>query len=545
MTPTLGSWGILAGRFAVETALVAILAAVACRFIRDGRRQRACWQSAVLALALLSVSEMAGSHARTAFWLGSRTSEGRLVVTLGPPEVIETLSPRPPVRPEGRIGERNRPTNAATWPGWLWIGGAMAVLLVGGATRAWVLLERRRMPGASPEVWSVAEPLLASLGLRRVNFRVWKRVQGPVAFGLWRPTVVIPPDFARRFRPAQQKVMLAHELAHLAGHDPFWFALTDLLCALGWWHPAIWWARRHLRRTCEAAADEASALVPDGPATLAESLVALGLGLSSSGLAAGLGVVGSGFRSELGRRVQRLLGESARWDELPGRWRWAPRAVAVLLAGFVGAAPLQAVSLGSMFAALGDSPAASAAETPLVSQHSSAGKTFSPPGAPEHHAVSLAQTGTVALAVSFAVVPQNGGLEAMFRAAPEASAGETGPDTNLFPGLKLPSQRNVIADRSTNSGGCGILTAPAFRVLQRRLRNLPGVKWLSAAPLNVPAGREARAQVTDGRTVVFDVQTTDGTPTTKPSVNYLTGKVPVGPSASVSAEPATEQGWRQ
>jgi hypothetical protein len=150
-----------------------------------------------------------------------------------------------------------------------------------------------------------------------------------VAFGLFRPTVAIPADFEERFAPEQCRSMLAHELGHLAGRDPLWFAVVDLICAVGWWHPALWWARRRLKVESEWVADEAAAAVPGGRLALAESLAVLGRELVVSG---GLGVGGSGLKSDLAARVQRLLA-----SEGPVRVRrsgWIPAlglaAVAVL-----------------------------------------------------------------------------------------------------------------------------------------------------------------------------------------------------------------------
>ena len=115
--------------------------------------------------------------------------------------------------------------------------------------------------------------------------------------------------------------MLVHELAHLAAGDPAWHALAGLMCGLLWWHPAAWWSRRRLRAASEAAADEASLLVPDGPRVLAASLVALGRRLTRPGQLAWLSADGGGFRSALGRRVERLLDLRARPRVAPGRGR--------------------------------------------------------------------------------------------------------------------------------------------------------------------------------------------------------------------------------
>jgi hypothetical protein len=92
--------------------------------------------------------------------------------------------------------------------------------------------------------------------------------------------VGLPPDFAMRFDPAKQEAMLAHELAHLAAHDPFWCLLADVATVVLWCHPGVWWLRRQLHLASEMAADEASLLVADGPRVLAECLVELGARLT-------------------------------------------------------------------------------------------------------------------------------------------------------------------------------------------------------------------------------------------------------------------------
>jgi hypothetical protein len=116
----------------------------------------------------------------------------------------------------------------------------------------------------------------------------------------------LPPAFDTRYTSPEQDAVLAHELAHLAAKDPLWFLLADLATACLWWHPLAWWTRRSLHVAAELAADEATALVPDGPGALAKCLVNLGKDLLA---ARGWGWIGinGGFRSKLGMRVERLL----------------------------------------------------------------------------------------------------------------------------------------------------------------------------------------------------------------------------------------------
>ena len=136
---------------------------------------------------------------------------------------------------------------------------------------------------------------------RTIRTGVAEGLPGPVAFGILRPTILVPADFARRFSRSQQEVILAHELAHLAGSDPAWLLFGELIVALLWWHPLVHLARRRLLAASEQAADEASLLVPDGPDVLAECLVKLGRRLTGKARLGWVAAEGTGLRSGLAR----------------------------------------------------------------------------------------------------------------------------------------------------------------------------------------------------------------------------------------------------
>ena len=203
---------------------------------------------------------------------------------------------------------------APVWPALLWLAGLAALLARSAWTHAgfaWLRL-RHFIPAAEALRERVAA-LAARLGLRRrVRVLASERLRTPAAFGWLRPGVVVPGDFTARFAPAQQDVMLAHELAHLAARDPLWQLLADLAAAALWWHPLVWVARRQHHIAGELAADDASLALPDGPVVLAECLLALGHEAADYPRAA-LGM--AGFRSQLGRRVERLVALP------PGDWQ--------------------------------------------------------------------------------------------------------------------------------------------------------------------------------------------------------------------------------
>ena len=233
-----------------------------------------------------------------------------------------TIDPRAgAIVPPDDLGHFFGDSPAGFWLSLAWIGGALAFAIRVLFARLVLAFFRCRCRQISdPAVQERVETLARRLKLRRrVRLIESARLTGPIAFGILRPTVGLPRGFGQNFNRVQQEVILAHELAHLAAHDPGWHLLADLMSAMLWWHPVVWWSRKQLHVATETAADEASLLIANGPGVLAECLVELGGRLAQPRSLAWMGIEGSGFRSGLGRRVERLVNLKGRSWTSPSR----------------------------------------------------------------------------------------------------------------------------------------------------------------------------------------------------------------------------------
>ena len=383
--PELAAWLRPMGLIAAEVAVLVALAALVQRLVRSPAGRRALWQACVLGVWVLLAAELSGVGRDLAASLSARPkpqnrsgSGASSIANRQSPiaekaGILESSSHRAPsaetaipdpsspgplqLRDEfrRRVAERvalnlgngnpastesgeNTPTASSapapvasalvdfpelTWVGFAWLLGAGLLVLRVFTARllsAWFRL--RSGPVRDSRLVATAKLLAQRLGLRlSLCLKESARLRGPIAFGVLRPTIILPGGFARQFTEAQQDAMLAHEIAHLAARDPLWHLLADLAAALLWWHPLVWWARRRLHVANEAAADLASVLVADGPQVLAECLVELGNRLTQREALGWLGV--TGFRSQLGRRVEHLLSlNRGPWRPLD-RWRSA------------------------------------------------------------------------------------------------------------------------------------------------------------------------------------------------------------------------------
>ncbi len=309
-------WWRLGVTLALETSLLCLAALALRALARSAVGRRALWQITTVGLAALVACELTGASRGLLGWafapaepkspaaFSTRMAVAVVLDTPTLPIITDIVAAKPaptalPTAPQPRLG----------WPGLVWLGGfALVALLLALGRLVFVLVWRRRRVSADPALVKRVQELARQLGIRRrVRLTEAAGLTGPIAFGIVRLGVCLPPNFTKDFSPTQQDAMLAHELAHLAAGDPVWHSLADAVAALLWWQPLAWWIRRKLRAASETAADEASLLIENGPHALAECLVVLGRQLSQRRSLGWLGVDGGGFRSNLGKRVERLV----------------------------------------------------------------------------------------------------------------------------------------------------------------------------------------------------------------------------------------------
>src|SRR5439155_14795328 len=125
--------------------------------------------------------------------------------------------------------------------GIIWFSGAVVILARRFISRCFfALFQLRCRKVQDQQLLRGVQSLARSLKLsRRIRVVEASRLGSPIAFGILRPTIGLPLDFSERFEPSRQEAILLHEVAHLAGHDPFWCLLADAASALLWWLPAL------------------------------------------------------------------------------------------------------------------------------------------------------------------------------------------------------------------------------------------------------------------------------------------------------------------
>jgi beta-lactamase regulating signal transducer with metallopeptidase domain/HEAT repeat protein len=199
--------------------------------------------------------------------------------------------------------DRLRPALPWLGVGWL-IGVALLSIRLGAI---WLKVRRLTWAGLGP----VAEPWPEKLQALAGRLGLWQSVrlfrsalvEMPTVIGWVRPVLLLPASALTGLPPRQLEAILAHELAHVRRHDYLVNFLQCLVEILLFYHPAVWWLSRYIRRERESCCDDLAVQVCGDRLLYARALLTLEETRQAPpalSLAAGGGV--------LLERIRRLLG---------------------------------------------------------------------------------------------------------------------------------------------------------------------------------------------------------------------------------------------
>jgi len=208
---------------------------------------------------------------------------------------------------------------------------------------SWRVIRRMRAEGSEPEdkVWIERFARLRQrLGVSRpVRLLCSASATVPIVIGWLKPVVLVPAGLFTGLSSVQLEAILAHELTHIRRYDYLVNLLQNVLETLFFYHPAVWWVSRQIRKEREHCCDDRAAAACGGALDYARALTALE---EQRRAPAALGMAASG--GSLVERIRRLAG--ANQTDPHGRGWPAVAAIILLLGAAISLVAVSGISAG-------------------------------------------------------------------------------------------------------------------------------------------------------------------------------------------------------
>jgi len=314
----------------IHITWILLLTLGASRWIHHIILQRTLWRSTFLAILLLLGSTFSGLYQWN--WMSGaslhtvdQASQWKPMQLVSDSIATTSIQPEAPVI---QIRDAKAPSATATTTTvfllQIWfLGMAITSGLMIFNAMIWRIRIFRKASPASSNLRYLFKQAAKSLNYRRIPQLIESpSIRSPLVMGCFRPVIAFPVDHANLYNADEQHLIMSHEIAHLREKDGWWQCLANLACMAAWWHPLVWIARQRLRQCAEETADNLSTHNTTHREQLASCLVRIGRELNATRCPGALSIFGAGFRSQLGKRVERLIQHDPSWNERPKGVLW-------------------------------------------------------------------------------------------------------------------------------------------------------------------------------------------------------------------------------
>src|SRR5688572_1042033 len=289
-------------QFAAVAALLAVALTLLRRRAAQARYVAACAAlAACAAAAVVTFAMLDGDDVRA---VGPLSHSGLVVVPSDPAMIPPAPTPAPA---PADLLQRVEPL--LPWLSLAWVAGVCALSLRNAGAWLRVRALRRRAEPLTCAPWpNVFERVCRTMRVSRpVALAHSEAVDAPGVVGWLKPLVLVPAAALSGLPPQHLEALLAHELAHVRRNDYLVNLLQTALETLLFYHPAVWWVSRVIRREREHCCDDLAAAACGSRKTFAHALARmeeLRVGGGSGGATLALGASGTSLLP----RIRRMLG---------------------------------------------------------------------------------------------------------------------------------------------------------------------------------------------------------------------------------------------
>lgn len=156
---------------------------------------------------------------------------------------------------------------------WLLGVSVFLIKLLGGISYIYYLKAKMNFP--PDEYWTeMLEKIKSKAGIRKsIELVESALVRTPIVVGYLKPMILFPIGAINRLESDEVEAILAHELAHVMRNDYFFNILQNIIEALFYFHPAVWWMSAQIRAERENCCDDKAIELCGNSMTYAKSLI--------------------------------------------------------------------------------------------------------------------------------------------------------------------------------------------------------------------------------------------------------------------------------
>jgi beta-lactamase regulating signal transducer with metallopeptidase domain len=159
----------------------------------------------------------------------------------------------------------------------IWFAGMGIFILRLLSSISQVYYLRRRMNFHADPYWTeILDGLAEKSGIRQgIELLESALVRSPLTIGHLKPVILFPIGILNRLSESEVEAILAHELAHIMRSDYLFNILQNLIQAIFYFHPAVWWLSAQVNKERENACDDHAIALLGNKVNYAKALVAI------------------------------------------------------------------------------------------------------------------------------------------------------------------------------------------------------------------------------------------------------------------------------
>lgn len=187
----------------------------------------------------------------------------------------------------------------------VWLLGVLVAVAyaVIGNIRFSISLRKEKRTNVPSDLQDLFAQVRDSIGIRsHVRLQFSNSVTSPSLFGLISPVVLIPRHMAEQLAATEWECVLRHELVHFKRKDIWVNTVFNLLAAVHWFNPAIWYGLKRLRFEQEAACDVSVIASIGNKDTYVRSIIKV-IEIGASRIPAPTGIGFFDYKNQIKRRI--------------------------------------------------------------------------------------------------------------------------------------------------------------------------------------------------------------------------------------------------